>query len=151
MAKIRRMRAGARSARLSSSGAVPGDQLLRGAEKDCKAARSKADRSDGWRSARRLRQLELSFGARVTNGRRPALRRAARRSRRWKAGLQPGGLHLKQHLRVRKAGEAMGAQAAEPNAGRRRRTYRASRGSRHNDLAAVARRTDARRRVDGEA
>jgi hypothetical protein len=41
--------------------------------------------------------VELAFGADLTPGRRPALRGAARRSRRRGADAQSGGTHLEEH------------------------------------------------------
>src|SRR5262245_25148928 len=84
-------------------------------------------------------------------GNRGASGQPARNSRLWEPGAQSLCLDLEERLDVRKAGQAMSAEALEADA-RRGRSSDGGPGLPGDDyLPAVSRRADARRRVDGQS
>src|SRR5512145_2054195 len=104
-------------------------------------------------SNRQLRKLQLGFrGAHpihATIVRRLAGHRTTPGFRSWKADPQPVRLNLEQSLGVRKAGEAMATETAEPDDGRHRLSNRCSGCGRNDDLSAMGSRAEASGRVDG--
>src|SRR5512145_645249 len=98
-----------------------------------------------WRpSNRRLGKLQLALLGR------PAKRRPSPGPQSWKADSQSVRLNLEKHLGIGKTGQAMAAETAEPDAGRRRCPNRGPGGGGHDDLSSVGRRAKASGGVDGE-